>query len=166
VLPLPDAGCDVALAMHMLFHVPDLARGVAELRRVLRPGGVLLAATNGADHLRELGDLIDAAMTSVAGRPVALPRVSGLRFGLEDGAAALRATFASVERHDARSALVIPTPEPVVSYTASLATAREALPPGADWAAVLAEVERLTAAEIAARGAFRVTTQAGVFVCA
>jgi SAM-dependent methyltransferase len=165
-LPLPDGCCDIALAMHMLFHVPDLARAVAELRRVLRPGGVLLAATNGADHLRELADLIDAAMTNVAGRPVAFPRVSSLRFGLENGAEPLRAAFGSVERRDARSTLVIPTVEPVVRYADSLATAREALPPGTDWEAVLAEVKRLTAAEIARRGAFRVTTHAGAFACA
>src|SRR5262245_16752674 len=38
-LPLPGASCDVALAMHMLYHVPDIERAAGELRRVLRAGG-------------------------------------------------------------------------------------------------------------------------------
>ena len=37
-LPFPDAAMDAVLAMHMLYHVPDRPRGLAEMRRVLRPG--------------------------------------------------------------------------------------------------------------------------------
>jgi len=45
-LPFADASFDCILAMHMLYHVPDRDLAIAEMRRVLRPGGVLLALTN------------------------------------------------------------------------------------------------------------------------
>src|SRR5689334_20632621 len=45
-LPLPAGRFDLAIANHMLYHVPDLPRTVRELARVLRPGGRLRAATN------------------------------------------------------------------------------------------------------------------------
>ena len=38
-LPFGDAGFHVVAALWMLYHVPDLHRGLAEVRRVLRPGG-------------------------------------------------------------------------------------------------------------------------------
>jgi SAM-dependent methyltransferase len=38
-LALPDASVDVVLTPHVLEHVPDTDRALAELRRVLRPGG-------------------------------------------------------------------------------------------------------------------------------
>ena len=44
-----------AVAAWMLYHVPDLDRGLAELARVLRPGGRLVAATNSEHHLDEAG---------------------------------------------------------------------------------------------------------------
>jgi ubiquinone/menaquinone biosynthesis C-methylase UbiE len=45
-LPIVDDAFDVIFAMHMLYHVPDLAVALTELRRVLRPDGVALVATN------------------------------------------------------------------------------------------------------------------------
>ncbi|MGH3072510.1 MAG: class I SAM-dependent methyltransferase [Gaiellaceae bacterium] len=57
-LPFEDASFDAALAGWMLYHVPDVERGVAELARVLRPGGRLVAVTNGVEHQRELRALL------------------------------------------------------------------------------------------------------------
>ncbi|MGP0028207.1 MAG: class I SAM-dependent methyltransferase [Streptosporangiaceae bacterium] len=40
-LPLHNSSVDVALAMHMLYHVPDVRAAVRELRRIVRPDGWL-----------------------------------------------------------------------------------------------------------------------------
>jgi len=41
-IDLPDASVDVVLTPHVLEHVPDTDRALAELHRVLRPGGRVL----------------------------------------------------------------------------------------------------------------------------
>ena len=56
-LPFRDGEFDCVVAAWVLFHVPDLDRGVRELARILRPGGRLVAATNDVDHLQELREL-------------------------------------------------------------------------------------------------------------
>ena len=53
-LPFADASVDLVLANHMLYHVPSIEQAVAELRRVLRPDGSLIATTNGSGHLDRL----------------------------------------------------------------------------------------------------------------
>lgn len=42
-LPLPDHSCDVAWSLSTVHHWRDLDRGLAEVRRVLTPGGRFLA---------------------------------------------------------------------------------------------------------------------------
>lgn len=48
-LPFPDGGFDRALSLLVLHFVPDAAKAVSEMRRVVRPGGVVAAAV--WDHL-------------------------------------------------------------------------------------------------------------------
>jgi SAM-dependent methyltransferase len=88
--PFPDGEFDVVVAAWMLYHVPDLDRGLAELARVLKPGGRLVAVTNAVDHLQELWDL---------GRETSLRTFT---FRSENGEESLRRHFASVTRRDAR----------------------------------------------------------------
>src|ERR671930_1311101 len=60
-LPFADGEFDVAVAAWMLYHVADLDSGLAELARVLTPGGTLVAVTNDVEHLQELWDLAHRA---------------------------------------------------------------------------------------------------------
>lgn len=53
-IPYPEATFDGVVANHMLYHVPDRAKGIAEIYRVLKPDGLLFAATNGSDDMSAL----------------------------------------------------------------------------------------------------------------
>jgi SAM-dependent methyltransferase len=90
-LPFADSAFDVIVAAWMLYHVPDLDRGLAEIARVLKAGGRLVAVTNAVDHLQELWEL--------AGRDTS---VRNFTFRSESGEEPLLRHFASVERRDAR----------------------------------------------------------------
>ena len=57
ILPFATDTFDVVVANHMLYHVPDRTLTYAEVRRVLKPGGRLLAATNDASHMQEIREL-------------------------------------------------------------------------------------------------------------
>jgi SAM-dependent methyltransferase len=89
-LPFPDATFDAVLAMHMLYHVPDIPKGVAELRRVLRPDGVLYAFTNSE---RAQWELIELYLRSGGTDPSA---AGDNRFSNESGGALLRTAFDDV----------------------------------------------------------------------
>jgi len=102
-LPFEDASFDVAIAAWMLYHVPDLDRGLAELARVLRPGGRLVAATNQPDHLREMFALVGLGNW-------ALP------FDGANGAEALARTFERVERRDADGTVTVRDADAIRAY--------------------------------------------------
>ena len=49
-LGLPDASVDVAMLVRVLHHIPDPAPELAEIARVLRPGGTLLLEFANVSH--------------------------------------------------------------------------------------------------------------------
>ena len=83
-LPYADGSFDAVVAMWMLYHVPDLDRTLADVRRVLRPGGVLVAATNGRQHTADLRAAVGLG-----------PAIT--QFMAEDGADLLSRHFDEVE---------------------------------------------------------------------
>jgi SAM-dependent methyltransferase len=116
-LPFADDSFDTAIAAWMLYHVPDVDRGLAELARVLERSGRLVAVTNSLDSLKELRDVIGWRQSDVASV-----------FSRENGAALLRRHFAEVRQHDVDRRIVVRRREQVVAYRNSL-TGADALPP-------------------------------------
>jgi SAM-dependent methyltransferase len=163
-LPLGDSVADVVLAMHMLYHVPDIASAIGELRRVVRPGGTLLAAANGRGGLAELYKLRWDAIAAVAGRPVE-PWSWFARFNVENGVGLLREAFDQVDVHVSERELHVPEPGPVVAFLDSQSLPADVIPPGIEWNDVVAEMHRRAAEQIDAEGTLRVSTRMGVFVC-
>ncbi len=150
-VPYPDRSFDAVLANHMLYHVPDRPATYAEIRRVLRPGGMFFASTLGDGHLRELRDLVHQLdPESRFGR--------SLGFTLDIGGAELGLWFESVEIRRYEDALLVPEVEPLLIYLASgmakAVTEGDRRQHVIDWAE----------AQVAATGAVRLSTDSGVFI--
>jgi len=110
-LPFPDGSFDLVVANWMLYHLPDLHRGLDELHRVLRPGGHLIAVTMAARMMPELWDQVpDDGSTPE------------LTFSTENGAEVLACHFASVERRDLVGMATFPDHASAVAYMESTLT--------------------------------------------
>jgi len=105
-LPFADGSFDLAVAAWMLYHLPDLDRGLAELARVLKAGGRLVAVTNYEDHLHEMFALVGITRWE-------------LTFGGENGAELLHRHFDRVDRRDANGTVTFNDADAVRSYLAS-----------------------------------------------
>jgi SAM-dependent methyltransferase len=81
-LPFPDDHFDVVVSNWVLYHVPDRARAITEMARVLRPGGRFVGCYNAPGHLMEVWNAVGVA-----------PRSD--HFHSENGPDELTASFAS-----------------------------------------------------------------------
>jgi ubiquinone/menaquinone biosynthesis C-methylase UbiE len=149
-LPFPDATYDAVVANHMLYHVPDLEQGLSEIRRVLKPGGTLFAATNGREHMQEMREI---AHEVYAGIPA--ERIMG--FGLENGTELLSPHFVDIrlERYD--NTLRITEAEALKAYIRSMQMAE------AVGHEVVAEIERRIDGQMERDGVIDIRARAGVF---
>ncbi|HOU15568.1 MAG TPA: methyltransferase domain-containing protein [Anaerolineae bacterium] len=147
---------DAVIANHMLYHVPDRPRAFAEIRRVLKPGGVIYAATNGERHMMELWKLEEPYIPNCYARVLEASK----GFLLENGAAQLTAAgFTNVVWHNRSDALEITEVEPLIAYVQSNTLMNHAWPE-TELDALRAEVTT----HIAANGAFHIGKVAGMFV--
>lgn len=153
-IPLADTSCDAVLANHMLYHVPDRERAIAEIRRVLAPGGCLYAATNGEQHLREIAQLVHVVLPQIDVEQVF---VHASEFTLENGAAQLAAQFSDVRLIPYEDALRVTEVEPLLAHVLSGPVSKMFNPESVE------QLRKLIAAQIAERGFLHITKAVGVF---
>jgi len=146
-VPYPDDTFDAVTANHVLYHLDDADReqALAEIARVLKPGGALYASTNGSDNLAELWD--------VAADFAEFPEE--LAFSLENGGDQLREHFDTVEVRRFATDLLVDSPEPLVAYVLSLPNVDPGIGPG---------LERAFRERMDEDGELRVEKDVGVFV--
>jgi 2-polyprenyl-3-methyl-5-hydroxy-6-metoxy-1,4-benzoquinol methylase len=136
-LPYSDGFFDVVMANHMLYHVEEVEDAVKELRRVLKPGGVMMVATNSMQTMPELQVLMRRAivlLTRQGAAQVRAPSLPSDHFALENGTRILARHFFAVVRYDLPGALVFPDVEPAIAYLESTRDLRESqLPTDVIW---------------------------------
>ncbi len=124
-IPFPSKAFDAVVANHMLYHVPQRGKALAEINRVLKPGGKFFATTIGENHLLELSQIMDG-FTPTKGKYYS-PGLNPGGFTLENGLEQLTPWFDHVSVRMYSDGLVVTEAEPLVAYILSMITWREFL---------------------------------------
>ena len=110
-IPFADSLFDAVIANMMLYHVPDIHRGLVEVRRVLKPGGTFCCATYGEHGIMEyIGSLFGVGADQ-----------ANHSFTLQNGAAQLLDHFSAVQRFDYPDSLAVTDVRDLADYIRSLA---------------------------------------------
>lgn len=149
-IPYPDGTFDIVIANHMLFHVPNRPKALGEIRRVLKPGGQLVATTVGRQHLKE--------MSAWYGALGLADRAGEMQFTLENGQDQLKAFFDQVELRRYADGLRITELAPLMAYLRSTAGTEKV--PESAWQALKQDLS----GELRLMGEILVTKDSGLFL--
>ena len=113
-IPYEDETFDVVIANMMLYHVPDIDRGLAEVRRVLKSSGHFYCATYGEhgiiEYLSKILSVYDVEDNI------------NKNFTLQNGYEILNKTFSRVEKLEYIDSLAVTNIDDMVEYIYSLST--------------------------------------------
>ncbi|WP_151736754.1 MerR family transcriptional regulator [Paenibacillus tengchongensis] len=155
-IPFPDASFDVILANHMLYHVTERHQSLKEIRRVLKPGGMLFSSTMGRHHMVEVKKYLSELNPNYDfGR-----QDFACEFGLENGEDQLEAAgFVDIRLERYEDALRVTDSKPLIDYIRTTPGGRENFTD-----ARLSQLENLLNEQIHAVGAIHLTKEVGLFV--
>ena len=111
-IPFTDHDFDVVIANMMLYHVPDLPKGLREVRRVLKEDGTFYCATYGEHGMMEY-------IYSLFADDCFRNHING-NFTLQNGEKKLRTVFSDVRKLLYEDSLEVTNVEDMVDYIYSL----------------------------------------------
>jgi ubiquinone/menaquinone biosynthesis C-methylase UbiE len=150
-IPFADETFDAVIASFMLYHVPNRPKALGEIKRVLKSGGRLFAATAGETHMQEMIELLQKVHTRN------LKESYVLEFTLENGADQLQAFFPNVTLTRYEDSLNVTEIEPIMAYVRSSARAADLSED--DLAKVRVGLEK----ELKEKGRIFITKDSGLF---
>lgn len=150
-IPFEDESFDIVIANHMLYHVPDHPKALAEIQRVLKPEGVLIAATNGDMHLSELNEWLKAVSPDPDFSPFSNP------FTLENGLSQLEPFFSIIETIRYKDRLHVTDADLMMNYIDSIVKVKGI--PSSALSKVRSEIENL----LAVKGEIFIQKDSGIF---
>lgn len=92
-IPFDDQTFDLVIANHLLFYCEDIPKVCSEIRRVLKPDGLLLASTYGTHHMIEISQLVQEFDSRIILSAEKLYE----KFGLENGMKLLKPFFQDIQ---------------------------------------------------------------------
>ena len=150
-IPFEEETFDAVIANHMLYHVPDRAKAIAEIKRVLKPGGHFFATTVGDNHLKEITDWFRRIHKSEIWESFAN------LFTLENGLDQLKPFFFNVTVSRYEDNLHVTELEPLIAYFRSMTRTSELSEEG------YAKLEVDLRNELKEKGKIFITKDSGLF---
>ena len=160
-IPFLDNSFDGVVAMHMLYHAPDIHQALAEMARVVKPDGMILITANSMKSRTKLR-LLKAQAAVVLGREIFTD--PNMRFNLEIGMEMVASHFNHVALVPFESTLRITDPQPYLDYFGSLREFWQPTPTDEEWTRVLDLIRKNIKAQIATEGEFSDKTGFGVII--
>jgi len=152
---------DRVLALHMLYHVPDMNLAVQELRRVLKDNGVCIVSLNSIESKPFLR-MIKVKAAAILGCDQ-YPDMT-VRLNIENGCELLREYFDQVETKLYESVITLNNPQPYIDYVDSTREFWQPHPHDDQWQSVLRTVREEVAAVIKREGAFKEKNIFGILI--
>jgi ubiquinone/menaquinone biosynthesis C-methylase UbiE len=120
-IPFPDNCFDIVIANYMLYHVPDLEKGLSEVKRVLKSGGKFYCATNGTGGMHKF--ISEAYRQTLKSN--AFEEILTSQFCLQNGKDVLYKYFKNVRRVDYEDSLAVTDTNDLMDWIKSSILASE-----------------------------------------
>jgi DNA-binding transcriptional MerR regulator/precorrin-6B methylase 2 len=153
-IPYADHSFDLVVANHVLFYCRNISMVCQEVQRVLKPGGRFICSAYGADHMKEISQLVQEFDSRIVLSAEKLYE----KFGLQNGWAFLKPFFTDIQCIKYKDAIELDSPEPLIEYILSCHGNQNQI--------LLDRYSEFRAfAEKKTSHVFHITKDAGIFIC-